>query len=193
IKTYLDLKGKTVCVGAPGGSMHKLFYDWLKIHGLDPETDIKGVFLPASAAVDALKTGRIDAAMQIAAIPTADITEVSLTHDVEIIRFAPGYRDKLVNEMPKYLAMDIPAGTYKGIDENVETVGMAALWACKADLPEDLVYKLVKSMYSPEGLAYLGKVHPAGKGIKLENAAKWAPIPLHAGAERFFKEAGLLK
>ena len=193
IKTYLDLKGKTVCVGAPGGSMHKLFYDWLKIHGLDPETDIKSVFLPASAAVDALKTGRIDAAMQIAAIPTADITEVSLTHDVEIIRFAPGYRDKLVNEMPKYLAMDIPAGTYKGIDENVETVGMAALWACKADLPDDLVYKLVKSMYSPEGLAYLGKVHPAGKGIKLENAAKWAPIPIHAGAERFFKEAGLLK
>ena len=193
IKTYLDLKGKTVCVGAPGGSMHKLFYDWLKIHGLDPETDIKSVFLPASAAVDALKTGQIDAAMQIAAIPTPDITEVSLTHDVEIIRFAPGYRDKLVNEMPKYLAMVIPAGTYKGIDEDVETVGMAALWACRADLSEDLVYKMVKAMYSREGLEYLGKVHPAGKGIKLENAAKWAPIPFHPGAERFFKEAGLLK
>jgi TRAP transporter TAXI family solute receptor len=193
IETYLDLKGKKVCVGAPGGSMHKLFYDWLAIHGLDPEKDIESVFLPARAAVDSLKTGRIDAAMQIAAIPTPDITELSLTHKVHIIRFAPGYREKLVETMPKYLPMVIPAGTYRGIDEDVETVGMAALWACKKDLPDDLVYKLVKSMYSSEGLTYLGKVHPAGKGIKLENAAKWEPIPLHPGAKRFFKEAGLLK
>jgi TRAP transporter TAXI family solute receptor len=193
IKTYLDLKGKTVCVGAPGGSMHKLFYDWLKIHGLDPEKDIKAVFLPASAAVDALKTGRIDAAMQIAAIPTPAITEVSLTNDVQIIRFAPGYREKLIEKMPKYLPMVIPAGTYKGINEDIETVGMAALWACRMDLPDDIVYKMVKSMYSPEGLNYLGKVHPAGKGIKLENAAKWAPIPFHPGAVKFFKEAGLMK
>lgn len=193
IKTYPDLKGKTVCVGAPGGSMHKLFYDWLKIHGLDPDKDIKSVFLPASEAVDALKAGRIDAAMQIAAIPTPDITEVSLTHDVEIIRFAPGRREQLIKEMPKYLPMVIPAGTYRGIDEDVETVGMAALWACRSDLPDDLVYKMVKAMYSDEGLEYLGKVHPAGKGIKLENAARWAPIPFHPGAERFFKEKGFLK
>ena len=193
IKTYLDLKGKKICGGAPGGSMHKLFFDWVMIHGLDPEKDMEIVFLPARAAVDALKTGQIDAAMQIAAIPTPDITELSLTHDVEIIRFAPGYREKLVKEMPKYLPMTIPKGTYRGINEDIDTVGMAALWACREDLPEDVVYKIVKSMYSKQGLDYLGKVHPAGKGIKLENAAKWAPIPFHPGAEKFFKEAGVLK
>jgi TRAP transporter TAXI family solute receptor len=193
IKTYLDLKGKTICGGAPGGSMHKLFYEWVRIHGLDPEKDMKIVFLPARAAIDGLKTGQIDAAMQIAAIPTPDITELSLTHDVEIIRFAPGYREKLVKAKPKYLPMVIPAGTYRGIDEDIETVGMAALWACKKDLPDDLVYNIVKRMYSSAGLGYLGKVHPAGKGIKLDNAAKWAPIPFHPGAEKFFKEAGVLK
>ena len=95
--------------------------------------------------------------------------------------------------MPKYLPMTIPAGTYRGIDKDVKTVGMAALWACRQDLSEDVVYKIVKSMYSKQGLTYLGKVHPAGKGIKLENAAKWAPIPFHPGAEKFFKEAGVLK
>jgi len=193
IRTYFDLKGRTICGGAPGGSMHKLFFDWVKIHGLDPEKDMKIVFMPARGAVDALKTGQIDAAMQIAAIPTADITELSLTHEVEIIRFAPGHRDKLVKAMPKYLPMTIPAGTYRGIDEDVETVGMAALWACKLDLPDDLVYRLVKAIYSPAGLEYLVKVHPAAKGIKLENAAKWNPIPLHPGAEKFFREAGVLK
>jgi len=193
IKTYLDLKGKKVCGGAPGGSMHKLFSDWVKIHGLDPEKDMEMVFLPGKAAVDALKMGRIDAAMEIAAIPTPNLTELSLTHEIEIIQFAPGYREKLLEQMPKYLAMEIPAGTYKGIDEDVETVGMAALWACRKDLPDDLVYKLVKSIFSEEGLAYLGKVHPAGKGIKLERATQWHPIPLHPGAEKFFKEAGVLK
>jgi len=193
IKTYMDLKGKTICGGAPGGSMHKLFFDWIKIHGLDPEKDMKIVFLPGKGAVDAIKMGRIDAAMEIAAIPTPNLTELSLTHDIDIIRFAPGYREKLVETMPKYLPMVIPAGTYRKIDEDVETVGMAALWACKADLPDDLVYNLVKSIYSPEGLAYLAKVHPAGKGIKIENAARWAPIPFHPGAEKFFKEAGVLK
>lgn len=193
IKTYLDLKGKTVSAGAPGGSMHKLFFDWVRIHGLDPEKDMKIVYLPSRGAVDALKTGQIDAAMEIAAIPTASITELSLTRDISIVRFAPGYREKLVKAMPKYLPMTIPAGTYKGIDVDIQTVGMAALWACRMDLPNDLVYSLVKSMYSPAGLEYLGKVHPAGKGIKLENAAKWAPIPFHPGAERFFREAGVLK
>ncbi|MFP3928733.1 MAG: TAXI family TRAP transporter solute-binding subunit [Desulfobacteraceae bacterium] len=193
IKTYKDLKGKTVCGGAPGGSMHRLFADWVEIHGLDFEEDLEIVFLPAKTAVDALKMGRIDAAMEIAAIPTPNLTELSLTHKIEIIRFEPGYRDKLVEEMPKYLPMVIPAGTYKGIDEDIETVGMAALWACRSDMSEDLVYKLVKSIYSQEGLEYLGKVHPAGKGIKLENAAKWLPIPLHPGAEKFFKEANVLK
>ncbi len=193
INTYLDLKGKTVSAGAPGGSMHKLFFDWVRIHGLDPEKDMKIVYLPSRGAVDALKTGQIDAAMEIAAIPTPSITELSLTHAVTIVRFAPGYQDKLVKAMPKYLPMTIPAGTYKGIDEDIQTVGMAALWACRVDLSEDLIYKLVKAIYSPAGLEYLGKVHPAAKGIKLENAAKWAPIPFHPGAEKFFREAGVMK
>ena len=80
-----------------------------------------------------------------------------------------------------------------GINEDVETVGMAAIWACRDTLSDDLVYKLVKALYSPDGLAYLAKVHPAGKGIKLENAAKWEPIPFHSGAVKFFKEAGVIK
>lgn len=194
INTYLDLKGKNVCVGSPGGSMHRLFYDWVKIHGLDPEEDFKKIiFLPASAAMEALKMGQVDMVMEIAAIPTPSITELSLTREIQIVRFAPGYREKLIETSPQYLPMTIPAGTYKGIDEDVETVGMAAMWACRMDLSDELVYKMVKALYSTEGLEYMATVHPAAKGIKLENAAKWTPIPLHPGAEKFFKEAGLIK
>ena len=193
ISTYLDLKNKNVCVGSPGGSMHRLFYDWVKIHGLDPEKDFKKiVFLPGSAAMEALKMGQIDVVMEIAAIPTSSITELSLTNDIQIIQFAPGYREKLIEASPEYLPMTIPAGTYKKIVEDVETVGMGAMWACSMDLPDELVYNMVKAIYSTEGLEYLATVHPAAKGISLENAAKWNPIPLHPGAEKFFKEVGLI-
>ncbi|MBW1799652.1 MAG: TAXI family TRAP transporter solute-binding subunit, partial [Deltaproteobacteria bacterium] len=177
----------------PGGTLHKVFFDYARIHGLDPEKDIKVILLPFSGAGDAVKTGQIDAAFMNTGIPTAIITEVSLTHDIHIIRFAPGYREKLLKTMPKYLPMTIPAGTYKGIDEDIETVGMAAMLAGRMDLPDDLVYTLVKTIYSPAGLKYMGTVHKAAKSIKLENAAKWKPIPLHPGAERFFKEAGVLR
>jgi len=194
VETYLDLKGKTVCAGSPGGSMHKIFFEICEFHGINPEEDFKKiVYLPADAAVQAIKMGQVDVVMEIAAIPTAGLTELSLTHDFQILKFAPDLRDKLVAGNPKYLAMTIPAGTYKGIDEDVETVGMGAMWACQKDLSEDLVYEMVKTLYSEAGLKHMASVHPAAKSISLENAAKWRPIPLHPGALKFFQEKGLLK
>lgn len=194
IETYLDVKGKIVCAGSPGGSMHKIFFEICEFHGLDPERDFKKiVYLPADAAIQAIKMGQVDVVMEIAAIPTAGLTELSLTHDIQILKFAPQLRDKLVEEYPKYMAMTIPAGTYKGIDEDIETVGMGAMWACQKDLSEELVYEMVKSLYSEEGLKHMASVHPAAKSISLENAAKWAPIPLHPGAKKFFQEQGLIE
>jgi len=193
IESYLDLKDKIVCAGSPGGSMHKIFFEICEFHGIDPEEDFKKtVYLAADAAVQAIKMGQVDVVMEIAAIPTAGLTELSLTHDFQILKFAPGLRDKLVAENPKYLAMDIPAGTYKGIDETIETVGMAAMLVCDKDLSEELVYEMVKTLYSEDGLKHMAAVHPAGRGISLENAAKWEPIPMHAGAKKFFQEQGLI-
>ena len=194
IKTYLDLKGKTVCAGSPGGSMHQQFFDWVKIHGIDPEKDFKKVvYLPAREAMEALKAGQVDAVMEVSTLPTPTISELALTHDLVLITFAEGYREKLTEAQPQYLPLSVPAGTYKGIDSPVETVGSGAMWGARVDVDENVIYEIVKALYSPEGLEYMGKVHAAGKGMSLENAAKWTPIPLHPGAERFFKEAGVLK
>jgi hypothetical protein len=194
ITTYLDLKGKVVCAGSPGGSMHQQFFDWVRVHGLDPEKDFKKVvYLPAREAMEALKTGQVDAVMEVSTLPTPAISEIALTHDLVLITFAPGYRDKLIAEKPQYLPLSVPAGTYRGIDAEVETVGSGAMWGVRADVDEKVVYEIVKAAYSPEGLEYMGKVHAAGKGMSLENAAKWTPIPLHPGAEKFFQEAGVLK
>jgi TRAP transporter TAXI family solute receptor len=192
IKTFSDLKGKKISVGAAGGSMHKFMSMYLKAHGIDPEKDVKLFHLPPMESVDALRDGRIDAVMEIAAIPTAALTDLSTTHPITIIEFAPGLREKFLKENPMFVPLTIPAGTYKGVDKDVPTVGMLAIWACRKDLPEDIVYEIVKAIYSPEGLAYLRKVHAAAQSITREDAAKNMPIPLHPGAIKFYKETGLL-
>lgn len=192
IKTFSDLKGKKISVGAAGGSMHKFMSMYLKFHGIDPEKDVKLFHLPPMESVDALREGRIDAVMEIAAIPTAALTDLSTTHPITIIEFAPGLREKFLKENPMFVPLTIPAGTYKGVDKDVPTVGMLAIWACRKDLPEDIVYEIVKAIYSNEGLSYLRKVHAAAQSITREDAAKNMPIPLHPGAIKFYKEAGLL-
>ncbi len=192
IKTFSDLKGKKISVGAAGGSMHKFMSMYLKAHGIDPEKDVKLFHLPPMESVDALRDGRIDAVMEIAAIPTAALTDLSVTHPITIIEFAPGLREKFLKENPMFVPLTIPAGTYKGVDKDVPTVGMLAIWACRKDLPEDIVYEIVKAIYSNEGLAYLKKVHSAAQSITREDAAKNMPIPIHPGAIKFYKEAGLL-
>ena len=194
IETYLDLKGKVVCAGNPGGSMDQLFFDFVRIHGIDPEKDFKKVvYLPLKAAMEALKTGQVDAVMTSNVIPDANIVELSLTRDVNIVRFAPGYRDKLVKEKPEYSPMTLPGGTYRGVDEDIETVGLFTLWVCNKDIPDEIAYQAVKAVYSPEGLDYLRKVHVAAKNISLKGAASAISLPLHPGAEKYYKEVGLIK
>ncbi len=193
ITTFQDLKGKAVCVGSPGGSMHETFFDIVRAHGIDPDKDFKkSVYLPAREAMEALKLGQVDAVMEISTLPTPTISELALTHDVRIVKFAPGYREKLVQDKPKYLPVTIPDGAYRGVG-TVETVGLAAMWGCNKDVPEDVVYEATKAVYSQAGLDYLAQVHPAGGGITLEGAAAFQPIPLHPGAERFYREVGALK
>lgn len=193
IKTFSDLKDRVVCVGSPGGSMHKTLFDIVKVHGLDPEKDFKkSVYLPAREAMEALKLGQVEAVMEISTLPTPALSELALTEDVRIVKFDPGIRAKLVEEMPKYLLLTIPDGAYQGVGE-VDTIGSAAMWGCNKDLPDDLVYEAVKAVYSDAGLKYLSQVHPAGAGISLETAAKFKPIPVHPGAEKFYREAGVFE
>lgn len=192
IQTFSDLRGKKISVGAAGGSMHKFMSLYLEAHGIDPKNDVKLVHLPPMESVDAVRNGQIDAVMEIAGIPTAALTDLSSTHPITIIQFAPGLREKFLKDHPMFVPLTIPAGTYKGVEKDVPTVGMLAIWACRKDLSEDVVYQMVKAIYSDEGLSYLRKVHAAAQSITREDAAKNMPIPLHPGAIKFYKEAGLL-
>ena len=191
IKTFKDLKGSSVCVGSPGGSMHKHFYDWLGVHDLG-EKDLKTAsFLPMREAVEALKTGQLDAVMEISLVPSPAITELSLTHKIHLIEFEPGAIDRLVREKPKFLPGAIPAGTYKGVDSDVPSFQDSAVWVANADVPADVVYTLLSKIYTPEGLAHMVNVKSTAKAMSVEGGITGIITPLHPGAEKFWKEKGI--
>ncbi len=89
-----------------------------------------------------------------------------------------------------YQAASIPAGTYDGQDSDVPTVAITNLLVSHDGVSDDVAYQMTKLMFN--NLDRLGNAHSAAKDIKLEGAAKGLPIPLHPGAERFYKEAGAL-
>jgi hypothetical protein len=92
---------------------------------------------------------------------------------------------------PYYTAVTLPAGTYKGVDMDVETIAVRAIWATHADLSDDVAYAVTKALY--ENVETLAKVHVKGKEITLEKALESISIPLHPGAERYFREKGVIK
>jgi len=98
---------------------------------------------------------------------------------------------KLVAEMPWYYEITIPKGTYMGQAEDVKTVAVANLLICRDDLPEDLVYNMTKTIY--ENQQTLVNAHKAAKDIQLKDALNGMTVPLHPGAEKYYKEKGIKK
>ena len=193
IRTFKDLKGKVVSVGAPGGTMHLDLFNWMEANGMTKDDLGKILFLPAREAMEAIKTGQVDMAVQLTSVPSPQISELSLIDPVHILEFAPGTRAELMIKYPQYLPVTLEKGAYNGIDHPIETVGTGAMFACREDLPEELVYQIVKAVYSEEGITYLGNVLASLKSMSPNLAVSHLPIPLHPGAERYFREIGLIK
>lgn len=132
IRTFKDLKGKTISVGAPGGTMHLDFFRWVEANGLDPKKDFgKVLFLPSSEAMEAVKTGQVDVAVELSSIPSPQISELSILRPVHILEFLPGTRADVMQKYPQYLPTTIEKGAYNGIDQPIETVGTGAMFACR--------------------------------------------------------------
>ncbi|GAB1400870.1 hypothetical protein MASR1M66_23260 [Aminivibrio sp.] len=106
--------------------------------------------------MEALKAGQVDAVMETSTLPDAHPLRAFLTHDLVLRTFAPGYRDKLIAEMPQYLPLSVPAGTYKGIDHGGDRHIPAPCGASGRTWTRTSS-GMVKAAYSPEGLAYIRK------------------------------------
>lgn len=189
IETIEDLAGKRVSVGAAGSGTYFNAIHMLEAAGMSLD-DIDEQFLSFSESGDAAKNRQIDAFFCTAGIPNAAITELTSGSEAKVIALDQSTVDNLIAAKPFYVSFVIPGGTYPGMDEDVQTVAITALLVCVNDLDEELVYQMTKSLYE-QGEELL--THAKKTEITLETALDGVGnLPLHPGAERYYKEVGLL-
>jgi len=192
IKTLADLKGKKVSIDQPGSGgavMSKLI---LKAAGFDLKKDLKLAEFSVSQSVLAMKDGVVDAVMLNFAYPAAAVVELDSVRDIALISLDEGLIDKIIKKHPYYVKIDIPKGTYKGIDKDVLCLGDANVMVVHKDMDADIVYKCVKALFENvyKGGHALVNIHPIAKQFTPENAVN-SPIPLHPASVRYFKERGV--
>ncbi|WP_413282949.1 TAXI family TRAP transporter solute-binding subunit [Vibrio sp. MA40-2] len=190
IKSIYDLEGKKMSVGSAGSGTQKTMMRLLDHLGLTEKMDL--INMGGSGSSDQLKNGQIDAYHGMWGAPAGAIVDSTSSMNATLIDLwkdvdASGFFDKY----PFYSEATIKAGTYANIDHDVHTFRDTAILVASADLSDDIVYEIAKKLYSEEGLAYMLQVSNATREMSLENGLAGMSIPLHKGAERFWKEAGI--
>jgi hypothetical protein len=190
IRTFRDLKGKSVSSGSPGSGQWQLLGDLLEAYGMTRK-DIGEDLSSFTQSVDKIKDGNLTASLITAGAPTSSITELANGHDIRIVPLAGPEMETLRKKQPYYAQVQLPANTYKGQPAPVDTLAVMAVWATHADMSNDMAYEVTKALY--ENTEILGQVHPKGKEISLKTALLSVSIPLHPGAEKYYREKGLIK
>lgn len=188
INSVYDLKGKRVAVGAAGSGTEVNARQILAAAGITYK-DITVQYLSFAEAANNLKDGNIDAAFVTAGHPTAAIVDLAAVRKIVLVPIAEEIIKALQKDYPFYVKIVVPAGTYKGVNVDVVTVAVKAMLAVREEMPEDLAYQLLKTMYANQ--KRLIEAHAKGELIIPETGKEGMSIPLHPGAEKFFKEMGL--
>ncbi|MBM7665484.1 TRAP transporter TAXI family solute receptor [Solibacillus kalamii] len=182
IKTFADLKGKKVSVGAPGSGTFANAEQLLEIHGLTMD-DIQAQNLDFGESTDGIQSGQIDAAFITAGYPTGAVEALNATNGVYIVPVEADKAEELIAKYPYYAVDNIPSGTY-GLESDIPAVSVGAMLAVKKDLPEDLVYAMTKAIYDNTDKIS----HAKGAFIKAESGLDGIGIDVHPGAQRYFDE-----
>lgn len=191
IKSVADLKGKRVSLDEPGSGTLVDARLVLGAYGLT-EKDIKAEYLKPGPAGDRLKDGALDAYFFVGGYPTGAISELATSSGISLVPITGPEVEKLMSEY-KFFAKDtVPAGTYKDVTET-PTISVNAQWVTSAKQSPELVYNITKAIWNEDSRKLLDAGHAKGKLITLKNATTGLGIPLHPGAEKFYKEAGVLK
>ena len=187
IKEFGDLKGKGLSVGAPKSGTE---LNAQRIFGaMDMSYDDLGKteYLPFGESVELIKNRQLDATLQSAGLGVASIKDLALSLPVTIVSVPNSVAETLG---APFIAATIPAGTYEGQSEDVPTLAITNILVTHSDVSDEVAYEMTKQLF--ENLDDMVAAHAAAKAISAENGPKGLPLPLHPGAERYYKEKGLL-
>ncbi|MFN3411774.1 MAG: TAXI family TRAP transporter solute-binding subunit [Exilispira sp.] len=184
IKTIYDLKGKRVAVGAAGSGVEVNARQILAAAGLTYK-DISVQYLSFADAANGLRDGTLDVAFLTAGLPTAAVRDIASQKDIMLVKIPDNIVKDLMSKYPFYIKTVIPKDTYPKVSEDVQSLAVLAMLVVRDDMTDDLAYSIVKAIF--ENLQRLEIAHQMGKFIKKENALFGISIPLHPGAEKYFK------
>lgn len=191
INGIMDIKGKRINLGNPGSGNEATALALFKATGIK-KSDLKFAgALKAAEMPDALRDNKIDGYFYMVGHPTANIKDASNSVDVKITPLTGAAVDKLVKANPYFAQADVPGGLYKGNPKGTPTFGVKAVLVTSTDVSDKAVYTVIKSIL--ENFDAFKKLHPAYANITKESLLDGLSAPLHEGAKKYFKEAGLLK
>ncbi len=191
IKSVADLKGKVISPGPKGQTGEFASRQVLQIFGLSYKDMSKVHHVGYNDTVALMKDGHCDAFLLCTTVPASSIMDLASTRKIDLISLSDDKIKAMQNLNAGYIPRMIPKGTYQGVDHDVPGFGFFTHLIVRADLPDELVYKITKVMV--DNLPGFANVVSAMKGLKAEDLAVDIGIPFHPGALKYYKEIGAVK
>lgn len=189
VNTLADLKGKRVSVGPKQSGTELNARAILAASGVSYSDFAKLVYLPFGQSAKLIEKGELDATLQSAGLGVESIRQLSSAIPIKILAIPKDVVSKIGD--PAYVPATIPPRTYEGQTDEVETAAVVNFLVTREGVSAETVYRMTKGIF--ENLDQLARTHPAAKGIELKQAATGMALPLHPGAERYYREVGVIK
>ncbi|MCL6270710.1 TAXI family TRAP transporter solute-binding subunit [Sansalvadorimonas sp. 2012CJ34-2] len=191
IKMFGDLKGKRVNIGNPGSGQRGTMEVVMDAYGMKKSDFKLATELKAAEQAKALCDNKIDAMVYVVGHPNGSIKEATTSCDTVLVNVSGPEVEKLIKDNPYYRVATIPGGMYSGNAKDTKTFGVGATFVSSTKTPPESIYQIVKSVF--ENFSDFRKLHPAFANLKKEEMVKdGLSAPLHDGAAKYYKEAGLM-
>jgi len=190
IQALADLKGRRISLGQTGSGTLVDARIVLAASGF-AEKDLSPEYLRSGTAATDLSDGTLEGFFLIGGVPIPAVRAVAATTPIRLIPIPDDVLSRMQEKYGPYDRSMIPADTYPGVSIATPTIGFYALWVVSADAPEDLIYAITKALWNEATQRLLDAHDPIGKHVRFEDALDGLAVPLHPGAKRFYREAGL--
>jgi TRAP transporter TAXI family solute receptor len=190
INEVADLAGKRIAVGGAGSGAAAAAQRYFGAIGLWDKMNVE--FIGYSKAAAAIGDGLIDAMWVFAGFPNSSVIQAAASNKIKILStYEVGIKGGAFEQYPFYAPLTIPAGTYSGVDYDVKSFQDSALWVANKDVAPEHVYNALANIFTKEGLSYMVKVKSTAKAMSVKGALTGIVTPVHAGAQKYWKEQGL--
>jgi TRAP transporter TAXI family solute receptor len=190
IKSYYDLKGKKVAMGAAGSGTAEIGMSVIAAHGIT-KSMFRPLWLGYKEVVEGIQDGSIHAGFISGVYPIPAMKELSVRKKIRVIPVDSQVLTKLVTDNPFFFAATLKAGCYNGVEVDTPILFFGSILVTHAAVDTNIIYKITKTIF--EHRDELIEIHPVSKEIDIKTVTKTITFPLHPGAEKYFKEVGALK